>query len=113
MTLAAYVILVLVVFGGGLLVGWMLRGAPHQRPQGPGFMTLPTETADPVDIAEHMGGLPPLNGRRDHVYGVVQVRGAHCIDHQCRLKHPDPDIVLGGVGLSGSVYQCRHCLTTW
>lgn len=75
-----------------------------------------TKDVSPPDPADRPVGPPPRptpgaerfarNG-----YGVTEVT-MQCIKPSCRRLN-DPDVVLIGIGLSGSAYHCRHCKETW
>lgn len=64
------------------------------------------ETENP-GLADRPTGSPERNG-----YGVTEVT-MQCIKPSCRSMNPDADVVLIGVGLSGSAYFCRHCGEHW
>jgi hypothetical protein len=107
-SLAAHIGSYLAVAVGGGVAGYAVGLARHERPRvdhpHPSIWRKPT--SDP-GLDDRPTGSPEVNG-----YGVTEVV-TQCIKPSCRHLHPDADVVLIGVGLSGSAYFCRHCGEHW
>jgi hypothetical protein len=106
-SLAAHIGSYLAVAVGGSVVGYAVGLARHgavqnARIERSGIWVK--ETEDP-GLESRPTGSP--NG-----YGVTEV-AMQCIKPSCRRLNPDADVVLVGVGLSGSAYHCRHCKESW